>query len=58
MKMDANDLERGGGIMEQANIKLLTTLTSEGPDLQKTYPLQAEPWAQSHGHCLKVTLAS
>lgn len=57
-------LREVGGIMEQANIKLLTTLTSEGPDLQKgsaslaASPLQVEPWARSHSHCLKVTLAS
>lgn len=57
-------LREVGGIMEQANIKPLTTLTSEGPDLQRglaslaANPLQAEPWAQSHGHRLKVTLAS
>lgn len=49
--MDANDPERGGGITEQAHIKLLRTLTSEGPDLQKglaslaASPLRAEPWA-------------
>lgn len=49
--MDANDPERGGGITEQAHIKLLRTLTSEGPDLQKgsaspaANPLHAEPRA-------------
>lgn len=53
--MDANDPERGGGITEQAHIKLLRTLTSEGPDLQKkgsaslaANPLQAEPWCSIH----------
>lgn len=34
-KVDANDPARGGGITEQAHIKLLRALTSEGPDLQK-----------------------
>lgn len=54
----------GGGIIQQAHIKLLTTLPSEGPDLQKGLVslaanlLQAEPWAQSLCHRLKVTLAS
>lgn len=49
--MDANDPERGGGITEQAYIKLLRSHTSEGPDLQKglaflaANPLQAEPCA-------------
>lgn len=49
--MDANYPERGGGITERAHIKLLRTLTSEGPDLQKglaslaANPLLAEPWA-------------
>lgn len=39
--MDANYPEKGvwggGGITEQAHIKLLRTLTSERPDLQKGF---------------------
>ena len=42
--MDANDPERGGGITEQAHIKLFRTHTSEGPELQKGLaPLAANP---------------
>lgn len=64
--MDANDPERGGGITEQAHIKLLRTLTSEGPDLQKKRlgfsgcqpPTSRTMVLHSHGHCLKVTFVS
>lgn len=42
--MDAKDPERGGGITEQAHIKLFRTHTSEGPELQKgSAPLAANP---------------
>lgn len=65
--MDANDPERGGeegGITERANIKLLRTLTSKGPDLQTSLASPAAnpdtPNRGLHllGHCLKVTLTS
>lgn len=62
--MDANDPVRGGGTAERANIKLLRTLTSEDPDLQKgpaspaANPPHADRGLHSLGHCLKVTLTT